>query len=254
MALTTQEKLANVLDKQLRSQWYEVKKAEGELRKASIPFGKLCCRMRALEAHKYIVKPGSRKGYQSFEEYIGAVTGGAVSKSTLYIAIACYELTEGPFALAAEDVAEMPSANAYELRTRLKPEQRTPDIVDAAKKMSKKDFPARVQAKLNEYLPPERQKIIRIDFFRKLHPTVANKLEDTIDRFTHLPVVRDGDTELTLQEKAIYSICLAAEQFAVEDLKNAEKSLSDFVRADWERRPAGSNDLPIAESRFNRTD
>jgi hypothetical protein len=106
---------------------------------------------------------------------------------------------------------------------RLGPERRTPDIVEAAKNTSKRDFPAKVQAKLNEDLPPEQQKTPRVDFFRKLHPKVASKLEGTIERFTHLPVVRDGDRVLTLQEKAIYAICNAAEQFATEALTAAEE-------------------------------
>ena len=214
------------LDKQLRTQWTEIKTAERALRKASIPFGKTCEKMRAMEAHRYIPQPGSRKTYMSFEEYIHGVTGGEVSKSTLYIAIACYKLTEGPNALAAEDVAEMPAANAYELYTKLKPEYRTADIVEAAKKTPKRCFSAKIQAKLNEYLPSEQQRIPRIDFFRRLHHTVANKLEETIERFTHLPVVRDGDPDLTLQEKAIYAICLAAEQFAVEQLAQAEEGVA----------------------------
>jgi hypothetical protein len=216
---------AAAMDKQLRAQWAEMRKAEQTLRKATIPFGKLCDKMRAKQAHKYIPKPGSRKGYVSFEEYINSVTGREISRSTLYISIACYKLTEGPNALAPEAVAEMPTANAYELYTRLRPEQRTPDIVEAAKRTPKKDFPAKVQAKLNEHLPAEEQKTIRVDFFRKLHPTVANKLEETIERFMHLPVTRDGDRALTLQEKAIYGICLAAEQFAAEDLREAEETL-----------------------------
>jgi hypothetical protein len=215
---------AAVMDKQLRAQWSEMKKAERTLRKATIPFGKLCDEMRAKQAHKYIAKPGSRKSYVSFEEYIHSVTDGEISKSTLYISIACYKLTEGPNAIPPEVVAEMPTANAYEL-SRLNPVQRTADIVEAAKKTPKRDFPSRVQAKLNEHLRPEEQKTIRVDFFRKLHPTVANKLEETIERFTHLPVTRDGDRALTLQEKAIYGICLAAEQFAAEDLREAEEVL-----------------------------
>ena len=39
-----------------------------------------------------------------------------------------------------------------------------------------------------------------------LRESVFNKLEETIERFTHLPVVRDGDPELTLHEKVIYAL------------------------------------------------
>jgi hypothetical protein len=208
-------------DKQLRAQWDETKRARGAARKQMIRFGHLCDEARELELHKYVRKPDSRKGYVSFDEYIHDVTEGQVSKSKLYQSIDLYRLTQGSNALTQEDVAEMPIQNACLLR-RLGPERRTPDIVEAAKKTSKREFPAKVQAKLNEYLPLEQQKMPRVDFFRKLHPTVAQKLEQTIERFTHLPVVRDGDRGLTLQEKAIYTICNAAEQFASEDLAAEE--------------------------------
>jgi hypothetical protein len=124
----------------------------------------------------------------------------------------------------------MPVQNAC-LLGRLNAEQRTPDIVEAAKKTSKREFPTKFQAKLNEYLPPEHRRTPRIDFFRKLHPTVANKLEETIERFSHLPVVRDGDRGLTLQEKAIYAICNAAEQFASEALAEEELDRCSEVEA-----------------------
>lgn len=216
-------------DEQLRAQWAATKRSVIAARKATICFGGLCNEARALELHKYVHKRDSRKGYVSLEEYIYDLTEGQVSKSKLYQSIDLYQLTQGPNALTDEDVAEMPVQNACLLR-RLRPERRTPDIVEAAKKTSKREFPAKLQAKLNEYLPPQQQKTPRVDFFLKLHPTVAGKLEETIKRFTYLPVVRDGDQGLTLQENAIYAICNAAEQFASEDL--AEKESTDLGKGE----------------------
>jgi hypothetical protein len=210
-------KEAAVMDQQLRSQWSKVKSGMGTVRKAMLEFGKLCREMRAKELHRYVPKPGSRKGYVSFEEYVETLTGGEFTRSKLYVAIALPGLTEGPNALTPEEIAEMPQANAIEL-TRLPSEERTPEIVELAKRTSKRDFPARVQQKLNEKLPPEQQRTPRVDFFRRLHPRVANRLAETIQRFTLLRVVRDGDRVLTLQEKAIFAICNAAEQFASEEL------------------------------------
>jgi hypothetical protein len=213
---------ADEKDRQIRSSWAEVTKASGVYKKASILFGKLCEEMRARGLHKYVRKPGSHKGFVSFEEYIHDLTGGRCSNGTLYNSIAIYKITQGPNAVTEEDVAEMPLQNAV-LLGRLKPERRTPDVVEAAKTTSKRDFPAKIQEKLNEDLPPEEQMAVRVDFFRKLNPVVAEKLEGTIERFTRLPVVRDGDRGLTLQEKAIYAICNAAEQFASEDLAAVEQ-------------------------------
>lgn len=227
----TQATLANKMaerDTQLRAQWAETKRAVGAARKAMIRFGHLCDEARVLQLHKHVCKPNSRKGYASFDEYIHDLTEGEVSKTTLYNSITLHKLTQGPNALTEEDVAGMPVQNAC-LLGRLKPQQRTRELVEAAQKTSKREFPAKVQAKLNENLPPEDQRPIRIDFFRKLHPVVAEKLERTIERFTHLPVVRDGDRELTLQDKAIYAICNAAEQFASEDLAAEEEYQSGEV-------------------------
>jgi hypothetical protein len=213
-ALATQ---AAAMDQQLRSEWLKVKSVLGTARKAMLEFGKLCREMRAKELHRYVTKPASRKGFVSFEEYIESLTDGEITRGKLYVAIALPKLTEGPNAITPDDIVEMPLANAVEL-TRLPSEERTPELVELAKRTSKRDFPAKLQQKLNEKLPPEQQKTPRVDFFCKLHPTVKNKLEETIERFTQLPVVRDGDRALSLKEKAIFAMCNAAEQFASEDL------------------------------------
>jgi len=216
------------MDQELRSQWSKVKTSLGTVRKTMLEFGKLCREMRAKGLHRYVPKPGSRKGYVSFEEYVEALTHGEVTRGKLYVAIALPGLTEGPNALTPDDIAEMPQANAVEL-ARLPSGERTRELVELAKRTSKRDFPAKVRQKLNENLPPQQQRIPRVDFFRKLHPQVANKLEETIERFTHLPVVRDGDAALTLQEKAIYAICNAAEVLAAEDLAMEEESRRDAI-------------------------
>jgi hypothetical protein len=217
IASASLEREAAAKDQQLRSHWSKVKTAVGNVRKAMLEFGKLCREMRAKELHRYVQKPGSRKGYVCFEEYVETLTGGEVTRGKLYVAIALPGLTEGPNALTPDDIAEMPQANAIEL-TRLPSEERTPELVELAKRTSKRDFPAKVQQKLNEKLPPEQQKTPRAEFFCKLHPMVKNKLEETIERFTKLPVVRDGDRALSLKEKAVFAMCNAAEQFASEDL------------------------------------
>jgi hypothetical protein len=214
------------LDTQFRALWGKLRTAVRHCRKASIPFGKLCKEMQAKQVHRYIPKPGSRKSYISFEEYVFTITEGEVSRGSMYAAISLYDLTTGPNALEGDDLADMPQANACQL-ARLERQHLTPEIVKAAKTTSKREFPAKVQEILNEHLPPEEQRTVRINFFRKLHPRVVSKLEETIERYTLLPVVRDGDKILTLQEKAIFTICLAAEQFAGEDLRVAEKRASE---------------------------
>jgi hypothetical protein len=175
----------------------------------SIPFGKVCTEMRDLELHKYVKKVGSRKGYSAFPDWIQSVTNGKLSKGSLYMAMGLHKLTEGPNAIPAEEVVQMPKENAYRLST-LQPEQRTPDLVDAAKKTPKEKFPKRVQEKLNEGKLPADQVPVKSIFHRELDFNICNMLEDAIEEFTLLEVVRDGDRALTLQEKAIAAIVTSA--------------------------------------------
>lgn len=135
-----------------KAQWAAKTTARNSSRKTSISFGKLCDEMRALELHRFVRKPGSRKSFVSFAEYICDLVDGNVSKSTLYVSIELYQLTQGANALKVEDVLDMPVRNASILR-KLKPEQRTPEIVALAKITSKRKFPAKVNAILARSYP-----------------------------------------------------------------------------------------------------
>jgi hypothetical protein len=86
------------------------------------------------------------------------------------------------------------------------------------------------QAATNEGQPTEKQVVMRVDFFRKLHPLVCDKLEATIERYTQLKAVRSVDAEgragLTLQEKAIVTLCAIAMGYAEgEECARQEKAL-----------------------------
>lgn len=219
-------KEAASFDKQLRSVWVKMKNAAGIIRKASITFGEICTKMQAKELHKYVAKPESRKGYISFEEYIERLTNGELSKNTLYISKQMYQLTQGPHAISAAVVAEMPQENVR-LLSSLKPEERTQEILKAAKS-SNREFTKLVQFKKNESLPPEQQETPRIEFYREWHPDVVSKLEATMKRFHNLKgIVADGNYELTLDEKAIMAICFSAETQCADLLTAAESSLQN---------------------------
>jgi hypothetical protein len=229
---------ATGLDREARRLWGEMDQHLTAAEIISIPFGKVCQEMKDLDLHKFVKKSGSRKGYPEFAEWIQSVTNGKLSKSSLYMAMGLHKLTEGPNAIPAEEVVQMPKENAYRLST-LEPEQRTPDLVEAAKKTPKEKFPKRVQEKLNEGKAEADQVTVRLDFFRKLHPDVYNKLEETIERFTHLPIVRDGNEAMTLQEKSILAICFAACRDCHDILELIEKK--------HEAEKAAAPDLPETE-------
>jgi hypothetical protein len=104
--------------------------------------------------------------------------------------------------------------------------QRTPALIEKAKKETTNKFVATAQSARNEVLPPEKQKKPLVEFYRKLHPSVADKLESTIRRFTNHPVVRDGDFEYTLEEKSILAMCFAAERDSNRELDEAEMEIA----------------------------
>jgi hypothetical protein len=223
---------ADNLDREARRLWTEMDQHITAAEVISVPFGKVCVKMHEQKLHKFVRKGNSRKGYPDFHEWIESVTGGKLSKSSLYMAMGLSRLTEGPNPIPAEEIAQMPKENAYRLSTQLTPEERTPDMIDKAKRTPKQDFPKRIQEKLNEGKPADQQITIRVEFFRQWVPDVVNKLEATIERFTHLPIVRDYthkdkagrvvEDALTLQEKAVLAICFAAECDCDLLLKKAE--------------------------------
>ena len=219
-------KEAASFDKQLRSVWAKMKSAIGVVRKSSIEFGEIVSKMQAKELHKYVENPTSRKGYISFEEYVDRITGGGISKNILYISKQMYALTQGPHAISAAIVADMPQENVR-LLSSLKPEERTQEILKAVKSPNR-EFTKLVQSKKNESLPPEEQETPRIEFYREWHPDVVTKLETTMKRFHLLKgVVKDGDYTMTLDEKAILAICFAAEEQCSDLLTAAEASLKN---------------------------
>ena len=100
-------------------------------------FGEACKWIQEKELHKYISKPGTKKGYMTFGEYIASRTGGEASRSTIFNALNIHSLTQGPGALPAAVVDEMPRSNQLRLakvRKKLGPESLTKDLVDRAKR------------------------------------------------------------------------------------------------------------------------
>src|SRR5690349_15806770 len=116
---------AAALDTQLREQW-------GKMKKLARAVGGLFAQIQERKLHRLIKKPGSRKGFSSFEEYASEITGG-LAHSTVWVFMRIHRLTQGPNAVPAKDVDEMPQQNAYAL-SKLQPEERTPEVVEKAKK------------------------------------------------------------------------------------------------------------------------
>ena len=90
-------------------------------------FGEACKWIKEKELHKYIQKPGSKKGHVSFDEYVNLWTGGEATRSMIFNALDVHSLTEGPNAIPAAVVDKMPRGNQLKvakMRKKLGPRDR----------------------------------------------------------------------------------------------------------------------------------
>jgi hypothetical protein len=209
-------KEATALDQQLREQWKRMKQLARVV-------GGLFKEIRDRGLHKYVRKPGSKKGYQRFEKYVSDVTGG-VANSTVWVMMRIHDLTEGPNPVPGHEVDEMPQQNAYEL-TKLEPRKRTAEIVQRAKRTPIKKFQAEIQEIKNATLPPEKRKPVLIEVYEKWPLQIVEMFEETVSDFSLLPVVRDGDRDIAIRHKAIAAILISARTHAADEIGAAKAEL-----------------------------
>lgn len=214
MSETVVEK-AMSLDAELRKQW-------SQMRRLARVVGGLLKTIKAEKLYKFVQRPGSRKGYVAFEEYASAVTGG-VANSTVWYFMNIHSLTEGPNPVPAEDIDEMPDHNAYRL-SKLKPEQRTRDLIERAKVTPIKKFDAEIQEIRNQSLPPEERKPVLVDVKEKWPPELLEMFEETVADFSLLDAVRDGDMAMSIRHKAIAAILISARTHAQDEIEAARHS------------------------------
>jgi hypothetical protein len=110
--------------------------------------------------------PGSKKGYARIEDYIDSVVTGGIAARQVFKLMAIANLLKGPNALSEADVQVIPQENAYFL-TKLNPERRTREVIKRAKATPTKKFQAEIQEEINQDLPPQEGKPIKVDFFRR---------------------------------------------------------------------------------------
>jgi hypothetical protein len=224
-------------DKELREQW-------GKMRKQARVVGGLFKEIRDRGLHKYVRKPGSKKGYQRFEEYVSDVTGG-VANSTVWVMMRIHSLTEGPNPVPGHEVDEMPQQNAYEL-TKLEPKKRTVEIVQMAKRTPIKKFQAEIQEIKNATLPAEKRKPVLVEVYEKWPPQIVEMFEETVSDFCLLPVVRDGDRDIAIRHKAIAAILISARTHAADEIRAAKTELEAEATEIPDAREAASITVPVA--------
>ena len=136
------------------------------------------------------------KPYRRFSEYVSAITGSGMAHTKLYDMLAIYGLTQGEDALDPKDVEEMGPKNAAEV-ARLEPGDRTPDVIEAAKKESTRKVKKIVQEKLNEKLDPEERKDPTFMFARNLDEPTIELIEQIEKDGIWIEAVRNGDKSVS---------------------------------------------------------
>lgn len=213
---------ASAMDELLCSSWSNIKKHRVE-------FGRACTAVHDKELHKYIHKQGSKKGFPAFDEYIAARTNGEASHSFVWESMRIYGLTlpmpehKGEPLPTVQEASQMPVTSALRMARLRKNRPMTKRLIEDAMKEPATKFAVEAQSAINEGLTAEEQKTPLMRWMRMLHPRLIEKLEEAIEDFKLLPVVKDRDLSLNLENKALWAIVNAAMTFAGDAIEAAKK-------------------------------
>lgn len=215
------EKMDHAL-RELAPQWIQADKQRALL---GVKIGKMLTAIEAEGLHKYIRKPGSRKGYVSLEEYAKAIFG---VKHTQFFT----QKTQGELAnsgIPDETVAEIGPRNALIL-AKVPVERRTPELIERAVREPERKFAGTAQEAINKGLPLHKQQVMRVEVYRKWHPVVVQKFEELEERYALLKAVRAIDpaneSGMTLREKGtLVGIEIALGWLDGEDCERKEQAI-----------------------------
>jgi hypothetical protein len=180
--------------------------------------------------HKYIPKEGSRKGYQSLEEFALAMTNGECGSTKMWDAKRIYLLTQGENAIPAETVAKMPKRNQLQVARVKKADSKavTKKLIEKAVSEPILKFAETAQDVINETKPPEKRKEPTTDVvLRGIHVRVANEFYEMFDKVKLLPVILDGDRMFNFETKALAVITACCEANLQDDFIAARKKAND---------------------------
>jgi hypothetical protein len=202
------------------------------LRRDCAELGALLARMRDL--WRYL--PG--KKFRSFEEYATAALGESMSHGRAYALISAHMLTEGPYAIPAKEVQLMGIKRAVEV-ARLSPQQRTPEIVQAAVTEPVMAVRNKVQAMLNQELPKDEQKPMLKLLAINLPEEHVTQFEQLMEVGVWMEGIRDGDNTQTMRAKVFHAMLVSFEEYYAPELCEALKLM---------KAQGGMHDSPAAEA------
>jgi hypothetical protein len=204
------------LAKQAKQVDQKIRAAVKTLRGSCTELGALLARMK--DRHLWRFLPGNK--YRSFEDYATAALGQSMSRSRVYELVAAHMLTEGTNAIPAATVARMGIKKAAEL-ARLEPAQRTPQLVRTAVEQSLPVVKRVVQARINMYVPPDQQREMTQLFSINLPDSIIEEVEEYLEIAIWMEGIRDGDTTVSMRQKAFGTLVIGAREYFAPELADA---------------------------------
>jgi hypothetical protein len=196
------------------------------LKKEFFQLSKAMAEMRDMQLHRFIRREGSKKHYISFDEYVGSLTSGDISRATIFHMLKVGTLMIGPDALPLAEVEKMSARNAAKLAD-LPPRHRTKKVIEAAQEMTHEIFQAQLPRHLAEQgaTAEEIENVVpeKVTFARTWARPVVEKLKEALEDGALIPGIRDGDRSLTLEEKVIYAMCVFFVEAHADDIREGRR-------------------------------
>jgi hypothetical protein len=197
---------------------------------------------RMKESRLWQFLPGD---YRSWEAYARSVLGSG-RHSSLYETLTANSLTQGSNPIPPEDVNTMGVKRAA-LVARLNSEQRTKEICEMAKTEPVMVVRNKVQAVLNQELPPDEQKPMLKLLAINLPEELVLDFEELMEAGVWMEGILDGDDTQSMRAKVFQSMLISFREYMAPELaeglkyRKAKEGIHDSPAA------SGQEDFPDEE-------
>jgi len=170
---------------------------------------------------RFVTDKQHKTGFQTWEDYATSRLG-AISHGRIHELVAAASLTEGENPIPAKTVNAMGVKKAAEVY-RLEPQDRTPDIVNAAadRNVPVAAIKEKVQEKINMKLPEEERKESTQFFARNLTARTVALIEEIELDGVWMEGIRDQNTQATLRDKLWHAVWVTFRENYQQELKDA---------------------------------
>jgi hypothetical protein len=210
----------------------EIKAAVKVAQRSLTEVGRLLSRMKESRLWEHLPRH-----YRGWEDYARSVLGPK-AHSSLQEFVTAYSLTEGSNPISPEDVDRMGPKKAAQV-ARLAPEQRTMEIREIAQTEPVAVVRNKVQAILNETLPPDQQKPMLQLLAINLPEEYVDEFEELMEVGIEMEGIRDGDDTQSRRAKVFHSMMISFQEYMAPELSEA----LEYIKA-----KRGLHDSPAASA------